>query len=118
MSRIYRSAQGRVVDIEKLRLANEETIAVGNMKVNARGDQLGEGGRIVKSRNQLMKEYYDLNTPTSRGGRANPRTEGVATPTSVIEEPLSELDREMTELGQLDDNEDNFKPRTKKKNEL
>jgi hypothetical protein len=65
MSKVYRSAQGRMVDIEKLRLANEETIAVGNMKVNARGDQLGPGGRVVKTRNQIMKEYYNLNTPTS-----------------------------------------------------
>ena len=65
MSKIYRSAQGKLVDIEKLRLANEDTIAVGNMKVNARGDQLGPGGKVVKTRNQLMKEYYSLNTPTS-----------------------------------------------------
>jgi len=65
MSKVYRSAQGRMIDIEKLRLANEETIAVGNMKVNARGDQLGPGGRVVKTRNQIMKEYYNLNTPTS-----------------------------------------------------
>lgn len=72
MSRAYRSAQGRVVDMEKLRLANEETIAVGNMKVNARGDQLGPGGRVVKTRNQLMKEYYSLNTPTSVPSASQP----------------------------------------------
>jgi len=65
MSRVYRSAQGNLVDMEKLRLANEDTIAVGNMKVNARGDQLGPGGRIVKTRNQVMKEYYQLNTPSN-----------------------------------------------------
>jgi hypothetical protein len=65
MSKIYRSAQGNLVDMEKLRLANEDTIAVGNMKVNARGDQLGPGGRVVKSRNQVMKEYYQLNTPSN-----------------------------------------------------
>jgi len=61
MAKLYRSAQGALVDIEKLRLSNEETIAVGNMKVNARGDQLGPGGRVVKTRNQLMKEHYQVN---------------------------------------------------------
>jgi len=65
MSKVYRSAQGNLVDMEKLRLANEDTIAVGNMKVNARGDQLGPGGRVVKTRNQLMKEYYQLSTPSN-----------------------------------------------------
>jgi hypothetical protein len=61
MKKVYKSAQGRMVDMEKLRLANEETIAVGNMRVNARGDQLGPGGRVVKTRNQVMKEYYNIN---------------------------------------------------------
>jgi hypothetical protein len=66
MPKVYRSAQGKIVDMEKLRLASEDTIAVGNMKVNARGDQLGRGGKIVKTRNQLMKEYYELNAPISK----------------------------------------------------
>lgn len=66
MPKIYKSAQGRVVDMEKLRLASEETIAVGNMRVNARGDQIGNGGKVVKTRNQLMREYYDLNSPVSK----------------------------------------------------
>lgn len=65
MSRVYRSAQGNLVDMEKLRLSNEDSIAVGNMKVNARGDQLGPGGRVIKTRNQVMKEYYQLNTPSN-----------------------------------------------------
>jgi len=64
MSRIQRTAMGRSVDMDSLRLNNEETIAIGNMKVNARGDELGPGGRIEKPRNQVMSEYYRLNTPT------------------------------------------------------
>ena len=39
--RMYRTMQGRMVDIEKLRAANESAPAVGNMNVNARGDVLG-----------------------------------------------------------------------------
>ena len=51
--------QGRMVDIEKLRATNEEVRAVGNMSVNARGDVVGTGGKIVKTKEQLMKEYYE-----------------------------------------------------------
>ena len=36
--KMYRSMQGRMIDIEKLRAANENVQAVGNMNVNARGD--------------------------------------------------------------------------------
>ena len=61
MGKVYRSAQGKVVDVDALRLRNEETIAVGNMKVNARGDELGPGGLVVKTRNELMDDYYKSN---------------------------------------------------------
>lgn len=59
---LYRSAQGKIVDMDKLRLSNEQTIAIGNMKTNARGDQLGAGGQVVRTRAEVMKEYYALNT--------------------------------------------------------
>lgn len=63
MSRVYTTAQGKQIDIESLRVANEETIAVGNMKVNARGDKLGAGGRIKETRNQTQDSYNKLSTP-------------------------------------------------------
>ena len=125
MSKIYRSAQGRIVDVERLRLANEETIAVGNMKVNARGDLLGQGGQVVKTRNQVMKDYYSLNTPVSRGGRASPRATVNPEPELSVaptDSDLvnSDLDREMFELADMEDatDQEESKSRTKKKNEL
>ncbi len=54
---------GKHIDMDQIRLTNEEVIAVGNMKVNARGDELGPGGEITRSRNQVMNDYYKLNTP-------------------------------------------------------
>jgi hypothetical protein len=60
MSNKYRTAHGKQLDIDKLRLVNEKTIAVGNMKVNARGDQLGQGGQIVTPRNQVMNQQYKI----------------------------------------------------------
>jgi len=56
--KLYRTMQGRMVDIDKLRAANESVQAVGNMGVNARGDVIGQGGRIVKTKDAVMKEYY------------------------------------------------------------
>ena len=60
--RMYKTMQGRMIDIEKLRAANEDIRAVGNMNVNARGDQINSDGEIVKSREEIMKEYNKLNT--------------------------------------------------------
>lgn len=56
--KMYRTMQGRLIDIDKLRASNETVRAVGNMGVNARGDVIGQGGRILKSKDDVMKEYY------------------------------------------------------------
>jgi hypothetical protein len=51
--------QGKTIDMEKLMRQQELTPAVGNQKVNARGDELGQGGRIVRKREDIMKDYYE-----------------------------------------------------------
>jgi len=56
--KIYKSALGKEVDIEKLRSMNENTVAVGNARVNARGDELGPGGKIVRKREEIQGDYY------------------------------------------------------------
>jgi len=55
----YRTMQGKIVDMDMLRKKNELTHAVGNVKTNARGDELGPGGKIVRKREDIIKEYYD-----------------------------------------------------------
>ncbi len=57
--RMYRTMQGRMVDIEKLRAANESEQAVGNMNVNARGDVIGPGGAVVTPKETVIKKYYE-----------------------------------------------------------
>lgn len=53
---VYRSMQGKEVDMHKLVMQNEMTVAVGNVRVNARGDELGPGGKIIKKREEVLKE--------------------------------------------------------------
>lgn len=66
MGRIYTSMRGKEVDMEKMGLRHEKTPAVGNMKVNARGDELGEGGKIVRTREQVLQDYYAQNPNAMR----------------------------------------------------
>ena len=56
--KVYTSMQGKKVDMDLLRKKNELTPAVGNARVNARGDELGPGGKIIKKREDVVKEYY------------------------------------------------------------
>ena len=65
MKRVYTTANGKQLNLDALIAQNESTIAVGNMKVNARGDHLGPGGKIETGKNQVMQDYYKLNTPVA-----------------------------------------------------
>jgi outer membrane biosynthesis protein TonB len=81
--RMYRTMQGRMVDIEKLRVANESVQAVGNMNVNARGDVLGAGGQVVTPKETVIKQYYEQpkgmvsDTPTRGKPMPAPKAEPV-----------------------------------------
>ena len=57
--KVYRTANGRTVDMDLLRQRNELTPAVGNARVNARGDELGPGGQILRKREDILKDFYN-----------------------------------------------------------
>lgn len=57
----HRTMRGTIIDMDRIRAENEFETAVGNANMNARGDILGPGGKIVKTREDLMKEYYNSN---------------------------------------------------------
>ena len=59
----HKSMRGVEIDIAKLISRQEKNITIGNTKTNARGDQLGKGGRIVKSADELAREHYNRNDP-------------------------------------------------------
>jgi len=65
----YRSMQGKQVDMHKLVMQNEMTVAVGNVKVNARGDELGPGGKIIRKREDVLRDSN--NTPDQINVRKN-----------------------------------------------
>lgn len=53
---VHRSMQGKEVDMQKLSMQHEMTVAVGNVRVNARGDELGPGGKIQRKREEVLRE--------------------------------------------------------------
>lgn len=73
--RVYKTANGKRINIDAIVSQNEESIAVGNMRVNARGDELGPGGKIERTREKVMADYYKLNTPVATDHMPIPREE-------------------------------------------
>lgn len=60
--KIYRSAGGKMVDMGKLALQNETVRAVGNMKVNARGDQIDDNNRVIATKPEQLQRQYQRQT--------------------------------------------------------
>lgn len=54
----YRSAMGKTVDMSSLMAKNENTRAVGNMKVNARGDTIDANGRVIQPVTEKVNKAY------------------------------------------------------------
>ena len=74
--------QGKEVDMDKLMRQNELMPAVGNARVNARGDELGAGGKIVRKREDVIAEYYEDNPKAKPDGTAPVITKTEEQPTS------------------------------------
>lgn len=128
----HRSMRGKQVDMDLLRKRNELTPAVGNARVNARGDELGPGGQIIKKREEVVAEHYAQagSVQDSRGrARSNKPQEDVVsaveskpakkTATSikkeeaVIDAPLTAAEQEMLDEADawVEDENGNFVPK-------
>ena len=60
--KVYRTAQGKTVDLGALQLRNENIRAVGNMQVNARGDLIDSSNRPIDTRNRQVARQYSRQT--------------------------------------------------------
>lgn len=87
MGKIYKTNRGMSIDYEVLMAQNETATAIGNMSVNARGDVLGAGGHIVKTRNQVIQEYHQTVAKTQQSVSIStiPEEEFFQTPAQIME---------------------------------
>ena len=67
MKKTYTTAQGKTVSMDSIRLANEEVIAVGNMKVNARGDLIDDKGNVISTKPAQVNAQYNKEINNNQG---------------------------------------------------
>ncbi|WEM33385.1 hypothetical protein EJP02_324 [Escherichia phage EJP2] len=56
MGKKHTSYRGVAIDMEMLKFQNQTATALGNANMNARGDKIGRGGSIIKTREELLAE--------------------------------------------------------------
>ena len=81
--------RGQTIDMAGLVLQNETTVAVGNMKVNARGDQLDAEGNIVKTKTEQAQAYYQ-NNPKAAVKTVSIKDAVDVSASKTIEQPVAE----------------------------
>jgi hypothetical protein len=100
-NKIYRSAQGKSIDLGTIMLQNETVRAVGNMKVNARGDKLDNNNRVIETKprqiqrqNARATNVSDAPVHTSGNKAKRARRAQVEQQSSTDDQPLEALPQE------------------------
>lgn len=101
---VYRSAQGRPVDMSQLAAKHEKVRAVGNMNVNARGDVIDSNNKVIKDNTKRVKANY---TKTVGKPQAKPQKPQPQQKTQPALKEINELSQAEKEL--FDDNDEDIK---------
>lgn len=98
----HRTAQGKIIDMAALAAKNERVRAVGNMKVNARGDTIDANGKIIVPVTQKVGDSYQKTVGNKTAHAKRPPVQSAKRPEKV--QPQPELTKEEFELeSNLDD---------------
>lgn len=90
--KVYRTAQGKMVDIGRLQLQNENTRAVGNMGVNARGDKVDSQNKTIEKRPAQVQKQYNRQTAQVDRTAVDPPRPKSAAPAVDIPPPPEDFD--------------------------
>jgi hypothetical protein len=96
----YRTAQGKMIDMAALAAKNEKARAVGNMKVNARGDTIDAEGRIIVPVTEKVADKYAKTV-----GQRSAQTRTKLQPNKAASKPKMELTEEEKELLSADEDD-------------
>ena len=95
-SKVYKTAQGKSVDLGTIMLQNEHVRAVGNMGVNARGDKLDSNNQVIDTKpRQIQRQTArttnvssaPVQTSGSRARRARKSAAAAAPATTTVAAP-------------------------------
>lgn len=107
--KVQTSMRGVSIDMDSMRAQQEDSVAIGNARMNARGDLLSKGGQIEIRREQIIRDFYakhpqgmnqvslkaampdKFETPSEAMGRMVEAAKDEPTPAPVVDEP-EELD--------------------------
>jgi hypothetical protein len=104
MQNIRTSLQGQKINFDQFVAYNDKTKAVGNMRVNARGDIIDASGNILKTRTEIMKQKFIGSTNVSHRKTRTGKTKAQNTQSS-IQSSQNNISNESQIVSQYDDDQ-------------
>lgn len=96
-----RTMRGKMIDWTKYAAQHEEQVAIGNGMMNARGDLIGQGGKVVKKRDEIAAEYHRSNPKAvKKVSIKDLDSEVFKTPTQAVEDALALRKKQEAELAE------------------
>jgi hypothetical protein len=109
----YRTAQGKTLDMAALVSKNETARAVGNMKVNARGDTIDSEGNVIVPVTEKVADSY-AKTVGNRSAQGRTRLQPNP-PADTSKMELSEEEKELLSVDESDIEVEEIKAKETKK---
>tara|TARA_B100001287_G_scaffold24810_1_gene18088 strand:+ start:4004 stop:4462 length:459 start_codon:yes stop_codon:yes gene_type:complete len=97
-----RTNKGVVIDMEALLAQNSDEPAMGNMRVNAKGDVIGKNGEIIQTAEDRARAYYTENpkSSTAKSTLKGAQPDQPAQTESELEPEVKTAEAEKTEANQ------------------
>lgn len=80
MAKKHFTALGEQIDMAALSARHSSTVAIGNARMNARGDRLGENGTVLKTQEQIEAEWRRVREAREASTGALPITPDIKAP--------------------------------------
>lgn len=77
---VYRTALGKQIDMAALAAKNEKVRAVGNMRVNARGDEIDAYGKVIVPATEKVNQSYSRTVGNKSAQPVRQQTRNTNTP--------------------------------------
>lgn len=73
MNRRVRTARGKMIDMAAISAKHENTKAVGNVLMNAKGDRLNPDGSVRISAEEIARTHHNIKTPPAQTAISDPK---------------------------------------------
>lgn len=95
-----RTMNGELIDMGALRGAHDNAVAIGNARLNARGDAVDRNGVVLKTSEELAEEYNRNNPCAVKSGNISLRSieDEVMTPAEMVAK-VEEMGKPMLDKG-------------------